>query len=104
MSFGPEIALARIATPPSISRAADVLVLGRRGYESAVKGAKMIPVRRWPDGSAAPQPDHNRRSGRGTLCAGHRHNAIAKPFNEATKHVVSREPFEPDWVNTKAVS
>ena len=28
-------------------------------------------------------------------------NAIAKPFNEATKYVVSREPFEPEWVNTK---
>jgi hypothetical protein len=34
----------------------------------------MIPVRRSSDGSAAPpQPDHNRRSGRETLCAGHRH-------------------------------
>jgi len=31
-------------------------------------------------------------------------NAIAKPFNEATKFVASHEPFEPDWVNTKVVS
>jgi dihydrofolate reductase len=31
-------------------------------------------------------------------------NAIAKPFNEATKYVVSHEPFEPDWVNTKVVA
>lgn len=31
-------------------------------------------------------------------------NAIAKPFNEATKYVVSHRPFEPDWVNTKVVS
>jgi dihydrofolate reductase len=31
-------------------------------------------------------------------------NAIAKPFNEATKFVVSHEPFEPDWVNTRVVS
>src|SRR3954451_24983141 len=31
-------------------------------------------------------------------------NAIAKPFNDATKYVVSHEPFEPDWVNTKVVS
>lgn len=37
-SPGAEIALARTAAPPSISAAADVLVLGRRGYESAVKG------------------------------------------------------------------
>jgi hypothetical protein len=33
-----EIALARSAAPEAISRDADVLVLGRHGYESAVKG------------------------------------------------------------------
>ena len=33
-----EIALARSAAPPSISAAAEVLVLGSRGYETAVKG------------------------------------------------------------------
>jgi hypothetical protein len=33
-----EIALARTAAPPSISADADVLVLGKRGYETAVKG------------------------------------------------------------------
>jgi hypothetical protein len=33
-----EIALARSAAPESISRGADVLVLGRHGYETAVKG------------------------------------------------------------------
>jgi hypothetical protein len=33
-----EIALARTAAPPSISRDAEVLVLGRHGYESAVRG------------------------------------------------------------------
>ena len=33
-----EIALARTAAPPSISGDATVLVLGRRGYETAVKG------------------------------------------------------------------
>ena len=33
-----EIALARTAAPPSISADAEVLVLGRHGYESAVKG------------------------------------------------------------------
>jgi dihydrofolate reductase len=31
-------------------------------------------------------------------------NPIAKPFNEATKYVVSHEAFEPDWVNTNVVS
>ncbi|MGH8335623.1 MAG: hypothetical protein ACRETL_02085, partial [Gammaproteobacteria bacterium] len=33
-----EIALARSAAPASISSDADVLVLGDRGYETAVKG------------------------------------------------------------------
>src|SRR5271166_3287854 len=33
-----EIALARSAAPESISRDAEVLVLGRHGYEAAVKG------------------------------------------------------------------
>jgi hypothetical protein len=33
-----EIALARSAAPPSISADAEVMVLGRRGYETAVKG------------------------------------------------------------------
>ena len=31
-------------------------------------------------------------------------NPIAKAFNEAMKYVVSHEPFEPDWVNTKIIS
>jgi dihydrofolate reductase len=31
-------------------------------------------------------------------------NPIAKPFNEATKYVVSHEPFEPEWVNTQVLS
>jgi hypothetical protein len=33
-----EIALARSAAPESISREAEVMVLGRHGYETAVKG------------------------------------------------------------------
>jgi hypothetical protein len=33
-----EIALARSAAPPSVSAAAEVLVLGNRGYETAVRG------------------------------------------------------------------
>jgi len=31
-------------------------------------------------------------------------NVIAKSFNDATKFVVTHEPFEPDWVNTRVVS
>ena len=33
-----EIAMARTAAPPSVSAAAEVLVLGSSGYETAVKG------------------------------------------------------------------
>jgi hypothetical protein len=38
MDRNAEIALARTAAPEAISRDADVLVLGRQGYETAVKG------------------------------------------------------------------
>ncbi len=38
MERNAEIAMARSAAPESISRDADVLVLGRHGYETAVKG------------------------------------------------------------------
>jgi hypothetical protein len=38
MERNAEIALARSAAPKSISRDAEVMVLGRHGYETAVKG------------------------------------------------------------------
>src|SRR5271163_2302660 len=38
MDRNAEIAMARSAAPEAISRDADVLVLGRQGYETAVKG------------------------------------------------------------------
>ena len=43
-----EIAMARSAAPPSISTAAEVMVLGPRGYETAVKGKKVSSVL-WSD-------------------------------------------------------
>lgn len=52
-----EIALARSAAPESISRDAEVLVLGRRGFETAVKGKNgfvCIVERSW---TSAPDPD-----------------------------------------------
>lgn len=55
---GEEIALARSAAPESISRDAKVLVLGRRGYETAVEGRNgfvCIVGRGW---SAAADPDY----------------------------------------------
>jgi len=52
-----EIALARGASPDSISRDAEVLVLGRHGFETAVKGKNgfvCIVERSW---TSAPDPD-----------------------------------------------
>ena len=52
-----EIALARSAAPESISRDAEVLVLGRHGFETAVKGKNgfvCIVERSW---TSAPDPD-----------------------------------------------
>jgi hypothetical protein len=53
-----EISLARSAAPESISRDADVMVLGRHGFETAVKGKNgfvCIVGRGW---SAAADPDY----------------------------------------------
>ena len=52
-----EIALARSAAPESISRDSEVLVLGRHGFETAVKGKNgfvCIVERSW---TSAPDPD-----------------------------------------------
>jgi hypothetical protein len=59
-----EIALARSAVPESISGDAEVLVLGRHGFEAAVQGKNgfvCIVERSW---TSAPDPDFwNRRCG-----------------------------------------
>jgi hypothetical protein len=53
-----EIALARSAAPPSISSGAEVLVLGDRGYETAVKGTNgfvCLVERSWAAGFDDPE-------------------------------------------------
>src|SRR6185503_10365216 len=53
-----EVALARTAAPPSISKDAEVLVLGERGYETAVKGTNgfvCFVERSWTAGFDDPQ-------------------------------------------------
>ena len=52
MERNAEIALARSAGPESVSRDAEVLVLGRHGYESAGKGKNgfVCVVERFTDG------------------------------------------------------
>jgi hypothetical protein len=64
-----EIALARSAAPESISRDAEVLVLGRHGYETAVKGKNgfvCIVERGWTAG--IDDPDFWNPKLRGPLC------------------------------------
>jgi hypothetical protein len=64
-----EIALARSAAPESISRDAEVLVLGRHGYETAVKGKNgfvCIVERSWTAG--IDDPDFWNPKLRGPLC------------------------------------
>src|SRR6202047_188774 len=54
---GAEIALARSAAPESISRDAEVLVLGRHGFETAAKGKNgfvCIVERSWMAGTDDP--------------------------------------------------
>jgi len=59
MDRNSEIALAQTAAPESISRDADVLVLGRHGYETALK--ELIAAKRAgrkPPAAPAPQPSN----------------------------------------------
>ena len=63
-----EIALARTAAPESISRDAEVLVLGRHGFESAVKGKNgfvCVVERSW---TSAPDPDYWNPKVRTPIC------------------------------------
>ncbi len=63
-----EIALARSAAPDAISRDADVMVLGRHGFETAVKGRNgfvCIVERSW---TSAPDPDFWNPKVRTPLC------------------------------------
>lgn len=64
-----EIALARSAAPASISEGADVMVLGREGYTTAVKGSNgflCIVERSW--GAATDEPDFWNPKVRAPIC------------------------------------
>src|SRR5258708_18007573 len=64
-----EIALARSAAPPSISRDATVMVLGRHGYETAVEGKNgfvCIVDRAWM--GSFDSPEFWNPKNRGPLC------------------------------------
>ena len=64
-----EIALARSAAPESISRDAEVMILGRHGYETAVKGTNgfvCMVERSWTAG--IDEPDFWNPKLRGAIC------------------------------------
>jgi len=64
-----EIALAQSAAPPSISKDATVMVLGRHGYETAVEGKNgfvCVVERAWMD--AFDSPEFWNPKNRGPLC------------------------------------
>ena len=64
-----EIALARSAAPPSISDAAEVMVLGPKGYTTAVKGTNgflCIVERSW--GAATDDPEFWNPKVRAPIC------------------------------------
>jgi hypothetical protein len=69
MDRNAEIALARSAAPESISRDAEVMVLGRKGYEIAVQGRNgfvCVVHRSWTSGIDDPEFWNPRR--RGPIC------------------------------------
>src|ERR1700730_9041397 len=69
MERNAEIALARSAAPESISRDAEVMVLGRKGYETAVKGKNgfvCLVHRSWT--SEADDPEFWNPKRRGPMC------------------------------------
>src|ERR1700691_5001182 len=69
MERGAEITLARSAAPPSISQDAEVMVLGRHGYETAAKGKNgflCLVERGWTAG--IDDPDFWNPKLRGPIC------------------------------------
>jgi hypothetical protein len=101
---GAEIALARSAAPPSISDAAEILVLGSQGYHPAVQGKNgfvCLVERSWFMGFADPEfwnpkfraPDcHNRAAAR----------SILKPYLERTRWVLAGVSIPEMVARTKA--
>ena len=78
MARDAEIALARSAAPDSISRDADVMVLGRHGYESAAKGTNGFVCMVWRSWAAKiDDPDFWNPKLRAPVCF----NAPAARFN-----------------------
>ena len=69
MESNAEVALARTAAPPSIAQSAEVMVLGRTGYTTAVKGSNgfvCVVERSW--GAATDEPEFWNPKVRSPIC------------------------------------
>lgn len=104
MDRNAEIALARTAAPDSLSRDATVLVLGRQGYETAVKGTNgfvCLVERAWMQPFDAPefmQPD-----GRMPMCLNPPAVRTHLPFTfKTTELVIAGVPKDQMFAQLKA--
>ncbi len=98
MERNAEIALAQSAAPESISRDAEVMVLGRHGYETAVKGKNgfvCMVQRSWTAGIDYPHFWNPKLRGP--------RSASIRPLPEPTFHSLSRGPswYWPENLNAQ---
>jgi hypothetical protein len=101
-----EIALARTAAPESISRDADVMVLGRHGFETAVKGKNgfvCIVGRGW---TAAADPDFWNPKVRVPLCVNPAgaHSYLVRQTKETEWGMAGMTRAQMDKAITKALA
>src|ERR1700722_1820938 len=100
-----EIALARSASPDSISRDAEVLVLGRHGFETAIKGKNgfvCLVERSW---SSAPDPDFWNPKVRTPMCynAAAAHSYLPRTFKRTDLILAGRTKAQTDEIIAAAV-
>ena len=100
-----EIALARSAAPESISRDAEVLVLGRHGFETAAKGKNgfvCIVERSW---TSAPDPDFWNPKVRTPICynAAAAHSLLPRNIKRTDLILAGRSKTQTDEAIVTAV-
>ena len=102
---GAEIALARTAAPESISGDAEVLILGRHGFETAAKGKNgfvCIVERSW---TSAPDPDFWNPKVRTPICynAAAAHSVLIRNFKRTDLILAGRTQAQVDEAIIAAV-
>ena len=100
-----EIALARSAAPESISRDAEVLVLGRRGFETAVKGKNGFVCTVERSWTSAPDPDFWNPKVRVPMClnAGAAHSFLLRNLKRTNLILAGRNKVQVDEAIAAAV-